>query len=299
VAIYDGNMSGTSFARTLRKSWSYHVRVQSKRREFRLARLVGTRPVVTCGTWRTSSTAIHGAIKASGAWPCVKAHSIGNGAEFLAYCSCFRSPEALVRRHAGDTVVRSEIIDQGIEAAWVVLVRDPLSVAVSLVAMERHRHCAEIASRWGASCSAGFGALGRQLDALLVQAPVELLDRWFDLDVRPALGWTPLDEPFDQAQGWSVSRCRYGPVLTLRADLADAVKGDVLSDFLGRRIKIANINSARSHGCAGLVGALAERISCHEELLARASAQRTGRHFWTPSELERLRECWIPGLTRR
>lgn len=285
-----------SAGRSLRKSWSYHVRVLSKRCECRAARVVGIRPVITCGTWRTSSTAVHRAIKASGAWPCLKAHSLSRSAEFQSYCASFRSAGALRRRHAGDTVTRGEIIIPGAEASWIMLVRDPLSIAVSIAAMERHRHTPELAARQDPRRTVDLRAIGDELDALLTHAPVELLDRWFDLDIRPALGWTPLDDPFDRAQGWAVSPCRFGRVLTLRADLADAVKSRVLSDFLGRRIEIANANSARSHGRAGLVHALAERVRGHGGLLERLSSQRSVAHFWPTAELARLRACWIPGV---
>jgi hypothetical protein len=267
--------------------------VLSKRAEFLLARAIGVDPVVTYATWRTASSSAHEAIRAAGAWPCVKAHGLQPDTRFLEYASAFRGRASLGRRHAGDEAVSGGVLRGGGRAKWVIMVRDPLAIAASLLVFESASHPARLRDALAARAAIDFGDHGDDLRALVARAPIEVLDRWFELDVLPSLGWSPLGEPFDVERGWSRSECRWGPVLTLRADIAEDAKGSALSEFLGRDVQFRRSNSASAHGQDRLHHAIIATVAQDPDLIERSAALRSSRHFWSADGLARLRGRWL------
>ncbi len=192
-------------------------------------------------------------------------------------------PLALDRRptrHVGDWAVQRFVVARGRQAEWIILVRDPLAIALSIAAHALHR-------------AAPRHDRASQLDEAVARAPVACLDWWLEQDMRPALGWSALDVPFDRDLGWSESECPHGRVLVLRADVPDARKGEAISRFLGIRIEVSPSNDSRSAGRGGLLADLAGRLADHRSLIDQALAQRSARHFWHADQLQALRSRWI------
>ena len=262
-----------------RRAWSFATRLEAKRVQFACARMRGRLPVVTYATWRTASTSVHHAIRASPRPAAVKAHSLhlastGGGP---------RSVLTAVSRagaHVGDWAVHRYVLAGSRRADWVVLVRDPLAMAMSIAAMDVHRAAA---ARDSAS----------SMDEAIARAPVGGLDRWLEHDMRPALGWCALDEPFDRERGWTETECPHGRVLVMRADVPDERKGEALSRFLGTRVHVTPKNDARSGGRGGALAAIAARLAAHPEVIAASLAQRASRHFWREEQLVGLRSRWL------
>ena len=218
---------------TARRTWSFATRLGAKRVQLACARFRGHLPVVTYATWRTASTSVHHAVRASSRQASVKAHSLhraniaGAGMSVLTAVS---RPST----HVGDWAVHRFVLAAGRRADWVVLVRDPLAMAMSMAAMDIHR-------------SPASGDAARRVDDAIVRAPVGGLDWWLEQDMRPALGWCALDEPFDRERGWTETECPHGRVLVMRADIPDERKGDALSRFLGTRVRVTP--KRRGGGC--------------------------------------------------
>ncbi len=265
---------------TVRRSWSFATRLQLKRLQFAAARMQGRIPVVTYATWRTASTAVHHAVRASGRGACVKAHCLhpsNIGWERPPPFASWSRPA----RHVGDWAVQRFVVARGGRADWIMLVRDPLAIALSISAYALHR-------------AAPRHDRAAQLDDAVARAPVACLDWWLEHDMRPALGWSALDMPFDRERGWSESECPHGRVLVLRADVPDSSKAEVLSRFLGARVEVVPSNDSRSAGRGGLLADLAGRLADHPSVIAEARVQRSARHFWHADRLEALRSRWLP-----
>ena len=265
---------------TARRTWSFATRLEAKRVQFACARMRGRLPVVTYATWRTASTSVHHAIRASTRAATVKAHSLHRpniGGERMSVLTAVSRPST----HVGDWAVHRHVLAANRRADWVVLVRDPLAMAMSMAAIDVHRSTD--------SCDPT-----RRMDEAILRAPVGCLDGWLEQDMRPALGWCALDEPFDRERGWSETECPHGRMLLLRADVPDDRKGEALSRFLGTRVRVTPKNDARSGGRGGALAAIAARLAAHPEVLASSLAQRASRHFWCEDQLLALRSRWLP-----
>ncbi|MBU3684438.1 MAG: hypothetical protein FGM39_10585 [Phycisphaerales bacterium] len=263
-----------------RRTWSFATRLAVKRAQFAMARALGSVPIVTYATWRTASTSVHHAIRASGRRAAVKAHAIHRpniGGARLSVLAASSRPTT----HVGDWAVHRHVLSGNRRADWVVMVRDPLAMALSRAALAaRARH-------------PGIPA-DEVMDRLLAEAPVGGLDWWLEHDMRPALGWCALDVPFDRDLGWAESECSHGRVLVLRADLPDVHKDEVLSRFLGARVRVVPNNDARSGGRGSVLDALIRRLEVHPAILATSLSQRSARHFWREEQLVVLRARWLP-----
>lgn len=276
-----------------RRAWSFGTRLCAKRLQLRVCELGGRVPVVTYATWRTSSTAVHHAIRASRRGPAVKAHSL-HAPNISRRMPSMWSAEARRDAHVGDWAVSGAILGRGLAADWVVLVRDPLAMAMSLLAMQFGAGLTEVAGCTGARIAPRGTPTDGELDRLLASAPIGALDRWFADDMRPALGWSPLDEPFDRDRGWTETECPHGRVLLLRADVPDDEKSSALSGFLGTTVRVRPKNGAGAHGRGGMLGALVARLRDHPEVVAASLALRSSRHFWHEAQLRLLRDRWMP-----
>lgn len=265
---------------TARRTWSFATRLEAKRVQFACARMRGRLPVVTYATWRTASTSVHHAIRASSRAATVKAHSLHRaniGGERMSVLAAVSRPST----HVGDWAVHRYVLAGNRRADWVVLVRDPLAMAMSMAAIDVHR-------------SADAGDPARRMDDAILRAPVGCLDWWLEQDMRPALGWCALDEPFDRERGWIETDCPRGRMLVMRADVPDDRKGEALSRFLGTRVQVTPKNDARSGGRGGALAAIAARLAAHPEVIAASLAQRSARHFWREDQLVALRSRWLP-----
>ena len=259
----------------MRRTWSFATRLAVKRAQFAMARALGSVPVVTYATWRTASTSVHHAIRASGRRAAVKAHAIHRpniGGARLSVLDASSRPAT----HVGDWAVHRHVLSGNRRADWVILVRDPLAMALSMAAL---------AAR---SRQPGIPA-DDVMDRLLAEAPVGGLDWWLEHDMRPALGWCALDVPFDRDLGWAESECSRGRVLVLRVDLPDSHKDEVLSRFLGTRVHVVPNNGSRSGGRGPVLDALLRRLEAHPAIVTASLAQRSARHFWHEDQLLRLR----------
>lgn len=277
----------------VRRAWSFGSRLCAKRLQLRACELRGRVPVVTYATWRTSSTAVHHAIRASRRGPAVKAHSL-HAPNISHRMPSMWSAEARRDAHVGDWAVSGAILGRGRVADWVVLVRDPLAMAMSLLAMRFGSGLPGVAGCTLARGASHGAPTDGELDRLLSAAPIGALDRWFSDDLRPALGWSPLDEPFDRDRGWTETQCPHGRVLLMRADVPDDEKSSALSGFLGTPVRVRPKNGADSHGRSGVLGALATRLRDHPEVVAASLALRSSRHFWHETQLRMLRDRWMP-----
>jgi hypothetical protein len=256
------------------------------------AKALSRQAVVTYATWRTSSTSMHRGIRAAGAWPCLKAHALNVDPRFAEYSQRFRDAVPAVRAHVGDVVARGALLVPGVRSRWVIVVRDPLAMAASILVHQRSLHPPSIAALGRRAPASSYERFGDELEAMIERAPLELLDRWLDLDVLPSLGWSPLHHEFDVERGFTLGQSDFGEVLTIRADVDHSTKNEAISAFVHRAVDVRNRNGIDELGGGGLFAALAPRLQASRRVSELLSSLRSPAHFWSARQLEDIRRKW-------
>lgn len=295
---------GASAPSLVRNKPSFVLRYCLKRARLGLP-LLGGRPAVTYAAYRTASTAIHHAIRASGLGVSLKAHMLApaNLVGRVAERDRFSDATANLPRscHVGDWAVRLGVVEPRREADFVVSIRDPWSVAHSIFVLSAARIEPRLASLARAADAASRTQAVELAERLIFGAfPRELMSRWIRGDLAPALGWNPLAEPFDTEAG--ATDYEVGPwrVQILRADLSDESKSLSLRRFLRR----PSIEVTRKNGALGFAAgndaiadigrrAIARRPDAVRALLEDPACA----HFWGAEARERLFERWTTAPT--
>jgi hypothetical protein len=278
------------------------AKVAVTRARLRLCALTGRPPVVTYATYRTASSSTHWAIRRALGTRAIKAHALYPGRLGRRESLDLHAVDGAavpVSRHAGDWAVSREIVLPCRAARFVILVRDPVAVAAShysVFSSGRSWLPEGLATfDWPADGAAEPGTLARLAAGMFDGAfHWRLMDRWFDEDVQPALGWDALAQPFDREAGHA--QHRHGPwdILLMRADLPDAAKSDVLSRFLGvPGIEVRRENRSEDLGRSGLSAAVRRAIRLRPDAVRTLLDGRMARHFWTDAQRDAMLAKWL------
>ncbi len=247
--------------------------------------ITGQPPVVVACTHRTASSATYSALRLALGFSVVKCHRLNPAlmvpTRHLDGALIGRGGLLCNHMH-GDRVVHGSIVKPRREARFIMMVRDPVAVLASMAGL-----AATHARRWGPhpdtvphwpACDPYVGAM----------------TEWFEHDVKPALGWTLLDHPFDAERG--AGTFEHGPwkILVLRADLADSRKSQELSQFLGvSGIDVRPLNSAAERGQSAGVERARSAIRQQPAVVDTAYAHPFSRLCFTPTQLIAMRERWL------
>lgn len=277
-------------------------KVAVTRLRLRLCALAGRPPVVTYATYRTGSSSTHWAIRRALGMQAIKAHALFPGRLGMRESLDLHAVDGAavpVSRHAGDWAVSRGVVLPRRPARFVILVRDPVAVAVSnysVFSSGRTWLPEGLAGiDWPADGAVDAATLERLAAGLFDGAyHWRLMDRWFDEDVRPALGWDALAQPFDPEAGHV--RHRHGPwdILLMRADLPDAAKSDALSRFLGvPGIEVRRENRSEDLGRSGLAAAVRRAVRLRPDAVRTLLDGPMARHFWTDAQRDAMRAKWL------
>lgn len=278
---------------------SFTLRYAVKRLRFALP-AVGGRPAVTYAAFRSSSTAIHHAIRSAGLGVSVKAHMLAREhmlprvSERVSFANeGGRLPRSC---HVGDWAVRLGIIEARRAADFVIPVRDPWAVAHSCFVLTAADIDPAFAQDAVARGDTPRDELVRRAETLLFGAfPRDFMCRWIREDAAPALGWNPLDRPFDRERGWS--EYEHGPwrIQILRADLSDADKSAALGRFFRRpTIQVTPKNGAlsRSSTSQAVADIARDAIARRPDAVRALLDEDVSRHFWPSEARDRMWRKW-------
>ncbi len=275
-----------------------------KRIQIALSRLTRERPAVTYATYRSASSSIHRALQGRGIRFAVKAHALAP-AHMLDRKRDRGGPigpdGVPVGFHVGDWVVRHGIIEPQREADFVISIRDPVAVAASNFSTGSawwHPRLRELVRDRDPLDSDEALALARE--SLLGGVPVELMRSWLATDVAPVLGFDPLAIDFDRERGAGTVESGPWKALLLRADIEAGAKSRFISAFLGRRVaEVGERNATAGSDTPRQVIELGRRaLAASPELVDRLLDPTFTERFWTPTQIERMREKWCPSGSR-
>ena len=278
---------------------SFTLRYAVKRLRFAMP-AIGGRPAVTYAAFRSSSTAVHHAIRAAGLGVSVKAHMlarehmlprVGDRVSFANEGG--RLPRSC---HVGDWAVRLGIIEPRRAADFVIPIRDPWAVAHSCFVLTAADMDPSFAQDAVARGEVPRERLVDRAEELLFGAfPRDFMCRWIREDAAPALGWDPLEHAFDRTRGWS--EYEHGPwrIQILRADLSDADKSAALQRFFGRpAIEVVPKNGAlsRSNTSEEVAAIAREAIARRPDAVRALLEDRVSVHYWSEADRDRLWRKW-------
>ena len=249
----------------------------------RLARGQGVPVVVFCMS-KTASTAVFRAVQGATTRPVLKIHVLAPEAVARAEAHYRRTdPRALPRHvlHASHLMRHMPTA----ERPWhvVTIVREPVMRSVSDFFQSARR-----LGRLGDE-STTRAALERFVD----QEGIERTAEWFDRELVPSLGVDVYDHPFDPSVGYGIVETPAVKMLVLRQESLDAAPA-ALGGFLGLpgdvEIVPENVGAAKEY--SELYGSVLRDLRFSEATLDRAYRTRYARHFYSPMEIEDLRQRW-------
>lgn len=119
---------------------------------------------------------------------------------------------------------------------------------------------------------------------------------WFDEEFRAVTGIDVYGRPFPAVAGHQrISQGRFD-VLIMRHDLADSIKGQCLSEFLGiPGIEIVQDNRAEDKTYFDRYRAFQAAVRLSPAYVEEMLGSQYAQHFFPPDELDRLRSKWLAG----
>ena len=117
---------------------------------------------------------------------------------------------------------------------------------------------------------------------------------WFDTEFKSKLGVDVYDYPFPQEEGWLVIETGKYRILILKLELDDAIKEEVISDFLNLSdLKLVRANVAQDKAYAETYQAFIQAIRLPEAYVEALCNARYTRNFYTDTEIEDIRTKWL------
>lgn len=124
--------------------------------------------------------------------------------------------------------------------------------------------------------------------------------RWFDLQVKPALGIDVLAEPFDHDRGYAFFERDNIALVVMRAESSDALKRAAIEACFAidlGEFATANVSSAKAYG--DLYSQFKDRVILSEEHITEMYESRYSRHFYTDEERDTFAAKWRSRLIAR
>lgn len=244
-------------------------------------------------------------VKALGALnaPVYQVHHVNRG-RFLAMQRHFQRLGVDPDHIRDAETVLAKIVDAGLPAQLVSMVRDPIARNVS--AFFENKHLSKHAAGGAAALSSVF----------LRHYPHHLPLEWFDVHIKPTFDLDVFESGFDHEHKYLVAEKGRYRMLVLRAEDSDLEKALGLEKFFGRSAFSTGVRGAlrRFFGWPGItlgrqnVGAkkgysdeyaeFMSRFRCPDELMERMYTSKMAKHFYREEELSRFAARWCGPSSR-
>ena len=165
---------------------------------------------------------------------------------------------------------------------YISLVRDPIARNLSAF-FENHKAFLE-----GCNFS-DLPSARKVLDNFINSYPHQLPSRWFDREYRTYLGIDVYKSDFDKSALFMAT----DGLIIFRVDLDDRKKSEVLSNALGRNLKIGRHNDGSRKVYADLYKAVSKLARFTPDFVDDMYGTPFVQHFWSADELRSLKSFWL------
>lgn len=128
--------------------------------------------------------------------------------------------------------------------------------------------------------------------------PHDVVLGWLDQNLKKVLGLDVYAEPFDKRKGFHVYDRGRHKVLLFRSDLSRKNQGAIVSRFVGKPVRIGDVNAAANKDYADEYQAFLRQIELSKDYVDRMLNSRYAQHFWEKQKLDQLRQFWLDGRQR-
>ncbi len=130
-------------------------------------------------------------------------------------------------------------------------------------------------------------------DRFLGQVNLDGGDYWFRHQFEPVFGIDLLSEPFPRDRGYGIHRRENLDVLVLKLEQLAASAEAAFSEFLGLEgIEVPPGNQARNLSYSETYKSFLESVQVPGEMLDQVYSSAAVRHFYSPGEIDSLRQRW-------
>tara|TARA_R110000782_G_scaffold57258_37_gene119901 strand:+ start:493 stop:1410 length:918 start_codon:yes stop_codon:yes gene_type:complete len=276
------------------KRFNWHRHILRDRVKAQLTYAAGRQPVVVYSMPKTASAAVYKALRKARGVFVLKSHTLRpeHWRKRRLDPAWTQGGTGMWRDHwHSDRMVHDRIIGRGKPCKFIALVREPVATNISAFLY--------FPSNWLSPKAMAAGGLAAMTPesveaAFFDRYPHHVTTDWFDLEPAATLGIDVYQTPFP----WDAGHATYtnGPfqLLVLRTELDDAVKSQVVNEFLGTKsVRIERTNTADQHGLRPRVDNLKARMADNPEYVNALLDHRFTAHFWSPKEREALRRKWL------
>jgi len=137
----------------------------------------------------------------------------------------------------------------------------------------------------------------KKLSALyLADLDPERVTRWFDFEMKAALGLDVYAAPFPRERGYAIYRGDHPDTLLIKAESLDTSLPDALREFFGdRNFSLTVSNRARDKDYHRLYTEFRKELRLPRRFLDSMYSSPCARHFYSDDEISRFRRPWDIG----
>ncbi len=179
--------------------------------------------------------------------------------------------------------VRREVIDAGVEADVITLVREPVGRNVSAFFQN------SVGDLWEVPDEQIDELCKRFIEGYAHTQPLQ----WFKREFDHVYGINMHEAPFDKSVGTRVYRAGRFRVLVLRCELSDEAKSTAIASFLSvPRLEWVRSNETGDKIQRHVYARFKERLRMPEALLDQLYISAYTRHFYPPDAIAGFRAKW-------
>jgi len=118
-------------------------------------------------------------------------------------------------------------------------------------------------------------------------------NRWFDLEMKAALGIDVIESPFDPSRGYATYKQGCFNVLLLRLESMHDCASEAIQDYLGiEGFRLSNTNRGDDKEYADLYRLFREEVALPAEYVDSLYNGRLARRFYSAAEIEEFRSAF-------
>jgi FkbM family methyltransferase len=190
--------------------------------------------------------------------------------------------------HIGESYrVLKEIVEPGLPASLVSLVRDPIARNISAFFQNK--------KLMGGSISDIDQLIAKFIDTYPHNVPLD----YFDLQIKSIFGVDVFDKPFDHAKHRQIVEHDKYSMLVLRVEDSDEQKQAALREFFGDdSLVVSRANIAANKPYSKTYSKFIDRIELPQSYINKMLESKFARHFYTDDELAGFADKWSRPASR-